>query len=81
MSRFARLMTITFGESFATMLIERGIYFFAHERLRFDDIENLALALGFGGAYVVGALTSHALARRLTEKRVLRLAQIGRAHV
>jgi hypothetical protein len=58
------------------MLIERGIYFFAHERLRFDDIENLALALGFGGGYVVGALASHALARRLTEKRVLLLALV-----
>ncbi len=79
MSRFTRLMAITFGESFATMLIERGIYFFAHERLRFDDIENLALALGFGGAYVVGALTSHALARRLTEKRVLLLALVAQA--
>ncbi len=53
------------------MLIERGIYFFAHERLGFDDIENLALALGFGVAYVVGALSSHAVARRLAEKWVL----------
>ena len=79
MSRFTRLMAITFCESFATMLIERGIYFFAHERLRFDDIENLALALGFGGAYVLGALLSHAMARRLSEKGVLLLALVGQA--
>ena len=71
MPRRPRLLAIAFCESFATMLIERGIYFFAHERLGFDDIENLALALGFGGAYVVGALSSHAVARRLTEKRLL----------
>ena len=71
MPRRPRLLAIAFCESFATMLIERGIYFFAHERLGFDDIENLSLALGFGGAYVVGALSSHAVARRLAEKRVL----------
>jgi len=80
-SRFGRLLAIAFCESFATMLIERGIYFFAHERLQFDDIENLTLALGFGGAYVVGALSSHAGARRRSEKRVLLLALVGQAAV
>ena len=79
LSRQSRLLAIAFCESFATMLIERGIYFFAHERLAFDDIENLALALGFGAAYVVGALSSHAVARRLTEKRALLLALVGQA--
>ena len=81
MSRFGRLLAIAFCESFATMLIERGIYFFAHERLEFDDIQNLALALGFGVAYVVGALSSHAVARRLSERRVLLLALVGQAAV
>jgi len=76
-SRFNRLLAIAFCESFATMLIERGIYYFSHERLGFDDIENLALALGFGGAYVVGALSSHAAARRLSEKRVLLAMLVG----
>jgi len=79
LSRLSRLLAIAFCESFATMLIERGIYFFAHERLAFDDVENLALALGFGGAYVVGALSSHAAARRLSEKRLLLLALSGQA--
>ena len=77
MQRQSRLLAIAFGESFATMLIERGVYFFSHERLGFGDLANLALALGFGTAYMVGALTSHAVARRASEKQVLVLALLA----
>ena len=39
---------ITFVESIGTVLLERGIYFFTHERLAFTERENLLLALLFG---------------------------------
>ena len=71
MSVLVRFLIITFAESFATTLIERGIYFYSHDRLGFGDMENLGLALGFGAAYVSGAVASHALASRVSEKRLM----------
>ena len=67
----ARLLFVTFVESIGTILLERGIYFFTHERLRFTERENLLLALLFGVFYVAGALLSHRAALRLGEKRLL----------
>ena len=71
MNRFGRLLAITFLESASTILYERGIYFFARERLGFSDAMNLVLAVLFGLVYVLGALGSHSLARRFGEKRIL----------
>jgi len=71
MPPLGRLLVITFIESLATTLIERGIYFYSHDRLGFTDGENLGLALGFGAAYALGAVTSHGLAKRVSEKRLL----------
>ena len=81
MSLLARLLIVTFIESLATTLIERGIFFFSHDRLAFTDTENLGMALAFGVMYVVGALGSHGLARRFGEKRVLVLAVIAQMAV
>jgi predicted MFS family arabinose efflux permease len=67
----ARLLLITFVESIGTILLERGIYFFTHERLHFSDRENLLLALLFGVFYVSGALFSHRAALRFGERRLL----------
>lgn len=77
MPALTRLLLITFLESLATTLIERSVYFYSHERLGFTDAENLLLALGFGTAYVVGALASHPLSKRVSEKRLLVLAMGG----
>jgi hypothetical protein len=74
--RIGRLLLITFVESFATVLIERGIYFYTYNRLGFTDVENLWVALGFGASYAMGALASHHLARRGTEKGLL-VASLG----
>ena len=71
MPPLGRLLVITFIESLATTLIERGVYFYSHDRLGFTDGENLGLALGFGVAYALGAMASHGLAKRATEKRLL----------
>jgi hypothetical protein len=71
MPPLGRLLVITFIESLATTLIERGVYFYSHDRLGFTDGENLGLALGFGAAYALGAMSSHGLARRVSEKRLL----------
>ncbi len=72
----ALLLLIVFIESFATIQVERGIYFFSSERLGFSEPMNLALALAFGLLYVGGALVSHRLSARFGEKRVA-LAAVG----
>ncbi len=72
-----RILVLTVFESFAVVLIERGVYFFTHEALGFTDIENLWLALGFGAAYVTGALASHGFSVRLAERTVLVAAVLG----
>ena len=77
MPPLGRLLVITFIESFATTLIERGVYFYSHDRLGFTDGENLGLALGFGAAYALGAMASHGLAARVTEKRLLAASLIA----
>ena len=40
-----RLLLVTFIENFATILLERGIYFYTHERMAFTKEQNLWLAL------------------------------------
>lgn len=77
MNRLARLLLIAFLESFATASVERGVYFFSLKRLGFSDAANLALALVFGAAYVVGAMASHRLSGRLTEKKLLGVSIAG----
>ena len=74
MSLQRRLLLMTFFESFATILLERGVYFYSEDRLDFDKSLNLWLALGFGLCYIVGALTSHRIADRLGERRLLLIA-------
>jgi len=67
----AALLILTFIESFATILVERAMYFFCHDRLGFTSTTNLLLALVFGLMYVAGALSSHRLCERFTERRVV----------
>jgi MFS family permease len=71
------LLALTFVESFGTVLLERGLYFFAHDVLGFGDLQNLWLALAFGVTYVAGALGSHRIATRLGEKRLLVLSLVS----
>lgn len=65
------LLAIAFIESFATILVERGVYFYTEDHLGFSAVQNLGLALGIGVSYVAGALTSHKLTHLLGEKRLL----------
>jgi Major Facilitator Superfamily len=65
------LFVLTFLESIAATLIQRGVYFYTHEHLRFGDLQNLWVAFGFGVTYVAGALLSHKLSLRLGERRLL----------
>ena len=71
-----RLLLLTFLGCFATILIERGIFFYAREWLAFTDMDNLLLALLWGIAYVIGARFSHPFCERLGERRVI-LGLIG----
>jgi len=65
------LLIITFIESFATICVEKGIFFYAEDVLEFSKGWSLGVALAFGAAYVAGAWSSHAVARRIGEKRLL----------
>jgi MFS family permease len=66
-----RVLWLSFVESFGTILLERAIYFFSHERLGYSRGQNLALALVFGVTYAAGAALSHGAARRLGDRSAL----------
>jgi hypothetical protein len=72
-----RLTCITLLESFAATTVMRGVYFLTRFELDFSAGENLAMALGFGVAYVIGAMSSHPLSVRLGERRLLALTVFG----
>lgn len=65
------LFLLTFFESIAATLIQRGLYFYTHENLSFSQSQNLWIAFGFGVTYVGGALASHGLSKRYGERTVL----------
>ncbi|MFB3891696.1 MAG: MFS transporter [Phycisphaerae bacterium] len=81
MSLTFRLLLITFIESFATICVERGVYFYSKERLGFSPAENLWMALGLGAMYVVGATASHGLSLRFRERMVLLVTIAGQMAV
>jgi len=65
------LLMLTFLESVAATLIQRGLYFYTHEHLGITESGNLWIAFGFGATYILGAVKSHALTLRFGEKRLL----------
>ncbi|WP_428389571.1 MFS transporter [Mucisphaera sp.] len=65
-----RVLFLTFLGSMGTTLIELGLYFFTHQQLGFSETANLALALGWGLTYVLGALTSHKLTHHFGERKI-----------
>ena len=67
----ARLYLLIFLNSFASILVTRGAFFYSQKWLNFSDPANLSLALVFGLTYVLGACLSHSLAKRLGERRAL----------
>lgn len=67
------LFTITFIESLVTSLIERGLLFYTEHTMGISQWGNLWLALTFGLAYVVGALSSHRVSHYFGERRWLAL--------
>jgi MFS family permease len=71
------ILVLSFVESFATILLERGIYFYSHEQLGFSETDNLWLALCFGVVYALGALSSHRLTRSVSERQALVACLVG----
>lgn len=71
------LIPLTFIQSFATVLLERGLYFYTEGKLEFSDTQNLALALCFGSMYTAGALLSHGITRKRGERPTLQAIFIG----
>lgn len=65
------LFVLTFLESVAGTLLQRGLYFYTHEHLGFSQTQNLWVAFGFGATYIVGAFASHRLSKRFGERRLL----------
>jgi MFS family permease len=65
------LFLLTFFESIAATLLQRGVYFYTHENLGFSQSQNLWVAFGFGATYIIGAFTSHGLSKRVGERRLL----------
>ncbi len=72
-----RLLIVSFIESFATILLERGVYFYTHERMAFTESQNLWLALVFGITYVIGAIICHPLSTKTRERPLLLAAVTG----
>jgi MFS family permease len=71
------VLGLSFLESFATILLERAVYFFSQQRLGYSETENLMLALLFGATYTLGAARSHWLSHRLGERAALALTLAG----
>jgi predicted MFS family arabinose efflux permease len=71
------LYLVTAFESAGTGILQRGIYFYAHDRLGFGQLANLSLALAYGACYVAGAFGSHPAATRLGVRRLLVVALVG----
>jgi len=71
MTYLARLLVFASIEEFATVLVQRGVYFYTREALRFGENENLLLALCMGAVYVIGAVPSHRVADRFGNRRAL----------
>ncbi len=71
MGYLPRLLVFVFVQSFASAIVQRGVYFFTQDRLEFSPTNNLWLALGAGIAYIAGALPSHRVAKLLGERRAL----------
>ncbi len=65
------VVCLSVAESFASILAERGIFFFASGDLRFSDTANLWLAMLFGGTYVAGAVLSYRCAIAVGERLLL----------
>lgn len=76
-TQLGRVYAFAFLESLGTILLQRGLYFYTHDRLAFSETGNLALALFFGVTYVVGALISHPLVTRIGEKSGVMASLVG----
>ncbi|MEM1107262.1 MAG: MFS transporter [Planctomycetota bacterium] len=73
------LVPLTFFQSLATVLLERGLYFYTDEKLNFSEAENLGLALLFGVCYAGGAMLSHRVAAKRGERPTLSSVLLGLA--
>lgn len=68
-----RMIVISFLESAATILVERGIYFYTEKFYHFDKIHNLLLALLFGLCYAGSAVLTNRVSSRVGERAALLL--------
>ncbi len=79
MKRLHALVILAFAQNLTLILVGEGAYFYTHHALQFTNTQNLLLALGRGACFVAAALSSHALSRRLGERRQMYLGMAGQA--
>ena len=66
-----RILLSVFIASFTSTLLQRGIYFFTHDVLGFNQAQNFWVALLVGITYIFGATSSHKLTARFGERTTL----------
>jgi MFS family permease len=73
------VLILTVIENISTALVEHGTFFYMHGERSFGAFANLALGVGSGLAYMLGAAISHGLSQRFGERRVLHASLLGQA--
>lgn len=71
MNYFPWLLLFTFLQSVASSILQRGAFFYTEYELRFTAAQNLTLAVGYGLAYIAGAMNSRRVVPLFGEKRAL----------
>lgn len=71
MNYFPWLLLLVFLQSISSSILQRGAYFFTEYQLHYTARQNLLLAIGYGLAYIAGAISSHRTVKRLGERRAL----------
>ena len=72
MQRLGLVIFLSCADSFAAVLISRGLYFYTEHLLGYTARDNLQIALVMGAVYVAAALNSERLSKRLGERRQLK---------
>jgi MFS family permease len=71
MTRYTRLLLITFLATAAEIVTTRAVFFFVTNRFQFEQSQNLGIALGFSTVGALGALFSHRIARMIGNRTTL----------
>lgn len=71
------LLITSFLQFLAVAMLQRGVFFYTKSSLGFSDVGNLWFGVFTGVACTAGAFSSHAIANRIGERRLVILALLG----